>query len=182
MNANERIQWLHKRICDGRYPNAMRLSERFGISHRQAQRDVEALREDFGAPLLYDRSRGGYYYKEEFRLPTYTVCANEEDFVESVTGNREKSAREEIVQMQIPYSCTVRIPDKLTQLELRRFISGRAKGKDCFLCEFHSIEMFIGVLFSTESEVEVVSPPWLREKIQKAADRVLSAHRDCPDE
>ena len=40
MNANERIQWLHKRICDGRYPNAMRLSERFGISHRQAQRDV----------------------------------------------------------------------------------------------------------------------------------------------
>ena len=44
MNANTRIQWLHKRILNQSYPNAQRLAERFHISHRQAQRDLEVLR------------------------------------------------------------------------------------------------------------------------------------------
>ena len=43
-NANLRIQWFHKKVMDMSYPNAMRLSERFHISHRQAQRDVDYLK------------------------------------------------------------------------------------------------------------------------------------------
>ena len=64
--AVERIIWLHKRIKDGYYPNAMRLSERFGISHRQAQRDCDYLRRKIGAPIEFDRSRQGYYYTDDF--------------------------------------------------------------------------------------------------------------------
>lgn len=44
MNANTRIQWLHKKMTMNSYPNAQRLAERFGISHRQAQRDMDYLR------------------------------------------------------------------------------------------------------------------------------------------
>ena len=54
MNAPNRIQWLHKYIVEMRYPNASRLAERFGISHRQAQRDVDSLRNDYGATFNGD--------------------------------------------------------------------------------------------------------------------------------
>ena len=49
MNANTRIQWLHKKISMNSYPNAQRLAERFGISHRQAQRDLDYLRRELEA-------------------------------------------------------------------------------------------------------------------------------------
>ena len=51
MNANIRIQWLHKKLTMKSYPNAQRLAERFGISHRQAQRDFDYLRRELGARL-----------------------------------------------------------------------------------------------------------------------------------
>ena len=51
MNANTRIQWLHKKMTVNAYPNAQRLAERFGISHRQAQRDLDYLRRELGRTL-----------------------------------------------------------------------------------------------------------------------------------
>ena len=69
MNANIRIQWLHKKLTMKSYPNAQRLAERFGISHRQAQRDFEYLRRELGAPIAYDNSRKGFYYEENYVLP-----------------------------------------------------------------------------------------------------------------
>ena len=54
MSANDRIQWFHKKVTDGCFPNASHLSERFGISHRQAQRDVDYLRKKLEAPLEYN--------------------------------------------------------------------------------------------------------------------------------
>ena len=60
MNVDKRLQWLHKYIVNMRYPNASRLAERFGISHRQAQRDVDVLRRELGAPLSYDHEHRGY--------------------------------------------------------------------------------------------------------------------------
>ena len=69
MSANIRIQWLHKKIMDKCYPNAYHLVERFRISHRQAQRDVDYLRHTMGAPLAYSSAEKGYYYKEPFVFP-----------------------------------------------------------------------------------------------------------------
>lgn len=172
MNASKRIQWLHKYIVENRYPNAGRLAERFGISHRQAQRDVDALRRDFGAPLAYSAEHRGFYYTQSFTLPSYTTDANELRYVDAVGGFTAEVAEEEILQMQIPYSAVVRIPDKLTRLELRKFIVGES-GKDSYICEFHNIEVFLGLLLCTETDVAILEPSWLRRRLVDAARRVL---------
>ncbi len=172
MNASKRIQWLHKYIVENRYPNAGRLAERFGISHRQAQRDVDSLRNDFGAPLAYSAAQRGFYYTAPFTLPSYTVDANEFDYVEAVTGRTATVAEEEILQMQIPYSAVVHIPDKLTRLELQQFIVSK-QGKDTYVCEFHSVEMFLGLLLTAETDVTLREPDWLRQKLVCAAKRIL---------
>lgn len=179
MSANNRIQWLHKRTADMRYPNASRLAERFGISHRQAQRDVEYLKNTLGAPLAYNAERRGFYYTEEYSLPTYTATESEVDYVDAVTGAESPAARREILQMQIPYSAVLRIPDKLTRLELQQFIVGEESRGD-YVCEFHSVEMFLGVIFATEADITIVKPDWLRQRLLRAADRVLKNNQNEP--
>ena len=182
MSASNRIQWLHKYIVEMRYPNASRLSERFGISHRQAQRDVDSLRNDLGAPLAYSAEHRGFYYTAEFSLPSYTVAANEYDYVEAVTGNiAHPRAKQEILQMQIPYSAVVRIPDKLTRMELQEFIVGE-ESRDHYVCEFHSVEMFLGLLLASETDITVVKPDWLRQRLVRAAERVLRNNNRPEDE
>ena len=172
MNAEKRIQWLHKYIVNMRYPNAKRLAERFGISHRQAQRDVSALRETYGAPLAYSADRRGFYYTKEFSLPTYADNANAADYVEAVTGEAAHAAKREILQMQIPYSAVLRIPDKLTQMELGEFIVGE-ESRGNYLCEFRNVEMFLGLIIATEAEITVLKPDWLRRRLIEAAERAL---------
>lgn len=172
MSAEKRIQWLHKYIVNMRYPNASRLSERFGISHRQAQRDVTSLREDYGAPLAYSAEHRGFYYTEEYALPSYTEQANEFDYVEAVTGEAAHGARQEILQMQIPYSAVLRIPDKLTRLELSQFIVGE-ESRGNYICEFHSVEMFLGLVLAAEADITVLKPDWLRRRLVQSAERVL---------
>ncbi len=172
MSANNRIQWLHRRIADMRYPNASRLAERFGISHRQAQRDVEYLKNTLAAPLAYNAEHRGFYYTAEYSLPTYTASESEIDYVDAITGTDTYAAKREILQMQIPYSAVVTIPDKLTRLELQQFIVGEESRGNC-ICEFHSVEMFLGVIFAAEADITVVKPDWLRERLTRAAERVL---------
>jgi predicted DNA-binding transcriptional regulator YafY len=175
MSISDRIQWLHSRIADGRYPNAGHLAERFGISYRQAQSDVDNLRTSLGAPLAYCAKHRGFYYTSAFSLPAYTTNANAEDYIEAVTGRDDHAAEQEILQMQIPYTATLRLQSKLTRLELRRFIVGEENKTDV-RCEFHSIETFLGVLFSLEEPVEVLEPAWLRERLVASAQRVLQNH------
>jgi predicted DNA-binding transcriptional regulator YafY len=170
MNADKRIQWLHKYIVNMRYPTASRLAERFGISHRQAQRDVTALREEYGAPLAYSADRRGFYYTEEFSLPTYTKDESEFDYVEAVTQGL--APKEESLQLQIPYSAVLRIPDKLTRLELSRFIVGE-ESRGNYVCEFHSIEMFLGLVLAAEADITILKPEWLRKRLIQSAERVL---------
>ena len=172
MNANNRIQWLHKYIVNMRYPNASRLAERFGISHRQAQRDVNSLREDYGAPLAYSAEHRGFYYTAPYSLPSYTAELNGSDYVEAVTGEQKHAAKQEILQMQIPYSAVLRIPDKLTRLELSQFIVGE-ESRGNYICEFHSVDMFLGLLLASNAEITVLKPDWLRRRLIQSAERVL---------
>jgi len=66
----ERYYWLQGQIKAGRYPNARKLSEKFEISEKQAQRDIEFMRDRIGAPLVYNPARKGYGYEDDtYELP-----------------------------------------------------------------------------------------------------------------
>ena len=175
MNANTRIQWLHKKMTMNSYPNAQRLAERFGISHRQAQRDLDYLRRELGAPVAYDNSRKGFFYTHPFVLPVLFSSDNDDLYIPEIfkAKNQELAAGESIIQMQLPYSATVEIKNKLTALELSAYIISK-EAKNRYVCEFHSIERFLGLLLSLDSDFRVIEPFWLRERIIRSAKRVLN--------
>ena len=180
MNANIRIQWLHKKLTMKSYPNAQRLAERFGISHRQAQRDFEYLRRELGAPIAYDNSRKGFYYEENYVLPVLLSSDNDDVYIPeifNVHSKQELAADESIIQMQIPYSATIEIKNKLTALELTPYIVSK-QPKDRYVCEFHSVEKFLGLLLSLDSDFHLIEPYWLRERLVRAARRVLGNNED----
>ena len=180
MNANIRIQGLHKKLTMKSYPNAQRLAERFGISHRQAQRDFDYLRRELGAPIAYDNSRKGFYYEESYVLPVLLSSDNDDLYIPeifNVHSKQELAADESIIQMQIPYSATIEIKNKLTALELSNYIVAR-EPHDRYVCEFHSVEKFLGLLLSMDADFRIVEPYWLREKILRSARRVVENNKE----
>ncbi|MBQ8433134.1 MAG: hypothetical protein IJX28_09660 [Clostridia bacterium] len=180
MNANTRIQWLHKKLTVESYPNAQRLAERFKISHRQAQRDLDYLRRELGAPIAYDNHRKGFYYTEPFVLPVLLTSDNDEVYIPEVfkvKSSRELAAEESIIQMQIPYSATIEVKNKLAALELSSYIIAK-QPRDRYVCEFHSIERFLGMLLSMEADFRLIEPLWLRERIARNARRVLKNNEE----
>ena len=179
MNANTRIQWLHKKMTMNSFPNAQRLAERFGISHRQAQRDMDYLRNKLAAPIAYDNSRKGFYYTQPYVLPVLLSSDNDDLYMPEIFNaeQRDLAADESIIQMQIPYTATVEIKNKLTALELSGYIVAK-EPRDRYVCEFHSIEKFIGLLLSLESDFRLVEPYWLRERLVRNARRVLGNNDD----
>lgn len=61
----ERCMEIDRRIRDGQFPNPNRLAEEFGISRRAIFDDRVYMIDQMGAPLEFDRERGGWYYTDE---------------------------------------------------------------------------------------------------------------------
>lgn len=161
------------------YPNAQRLAERFGISHRQAQRDMDHLRNKLGAPVAYDKNKKGFYYTEPYVLPVLLSSDNDDLYLPEIfnADSRDLAAGESIIQMQIPYTATVEIKNKLTALELTNYVIAK-QSKNRYVCEFHSIEKFIGLLLSLDTDFRLIEPVWLRERLVRGAIRVLENNRE----
>lgn len=186
-SANLRIQWLHDEISRGSYPNAARLAERFHISRRQAQRDIDYLKKQLNAPLAYDQRSQGYHYTSSFALPL--VVAEENDdlyayarpfrdpFLEDNHGLHIPEADHVIIQSQIPYTATLAITDKLTVLEMRSYIISNEK-KGVYLCEFHNIDRFLCAIFTARKGVRIIEPDWLKEKLLHMAQKVIDANQE----
>jgi predicted DNA-binding transcriptional regulator YafY len=173
--AVERIRWLHKRIKDGYFPNAKRLAERFGISQRQAQRDVDHLRTELGAPLEFCRLRKGYRYTDDFELGASIEQGDSDDYVDLFAA-AEAGENDEAVQMSIPYTAVLEVSDKLAALGLGRFVKSRAAGSNRYNCEFHNVGFFLGALLAAEAKITVVEPTWLRERLCDALERLAEAN------
>ena len=180
MSANDRIQWFHKMVSDRCYPSARDISEKFGISQRQAQRDIEHMRMTLGAPLVYNSMHKGYYYKTDFILPSMLSNENQSDYSAVLAGIRaftDASARVSVVQMQLPYSAVLEIKDKITVMNLHSFIVAE-EPHHRYRCEFPSIELFLGIIMSTGAQIRIVSPDWLRERLVDFANRILQCNVD----
>jgi predicted DNA-binding transcriptional regulator YafY len=79
--AHERFYWFHCQILAKQFPNAKRLTEHFEISHKQAQRDIEFMRERLKAPLVYISDRRGYIYDEKSSYEFPPVWLDEEELL-----------------------------------------------------------------------------------------------------
>ncbi len=176
--AEVRIQWLHKKIANMYYPNAMRLAERFGISHRQAQRDVDYLKKNLGAPLEYSSEHRGYYYTEQFSLPFVVSSDNDDalsELVDTISG-AEMNAENTFVQMQLPYTATVEITDKLAVISFKAFIISK-ESRNRYICEFHNIEQFLGAFITLRSDAKIIEPFWLRERLVRMAENIIKNNK-----
>ncbi len=177
-SANTRIQWLHKKIANLYYPNAMRLAERFNISHRQAQRDVDYLKKQLGAPLEYSLERKGYYYTEQYSLPLVLSSDNDDSLSELADNmfGASMQAESTFVQMQIPYTATVEISDKLSVLSLKSFMISR-ESRNKYICEFHNVDQFLSVLIAMRSDFKIIEPMWIRERLVKQAENIIKNNK-----
>ena len=183
VSANHRIQWLHEELSRNTYPNAARLAERFGISRRQAQRDIDFLKKQLGAPLEYDQRIMGYHYTKPYALPVSVKNENDggmsrmpiHPFGRDLAGE-EAEADSIIIQGQIPYTATLGITDKLTVLEMRSYIiSEETRGQ--FLCEFHNIDRFLCAILTARSGIRIIEPAWLRDKLLHMAEKAIENNR-----
>ena len=86
-------------------------------------------------------------------------------------------AESSMIQMQIPYTATLEIKDKLTVMNMRPFIAAQ-KPRHIYDCEFQSVEMFLGAIMAMESDIKILSPEWLREKLVASAERVLKNNKN----
>ncbi|MDR0710341.1 MAG: HTH domain-containing protein, partial [Spirochaetaceae bacterium] len=59
-----RILAVDSLIREGKYPNATAIARRLEVTARTIQRDIEYMRDMYGAPIEYDPARRGYYYSE----------------------------------------------------------------------------------------------------------------------
>lgn len=76
-DAFARITTIHRLVSSGRYPNVPHLAERMEVATRTIERDIEKLRDLFGAPIKYDHFKKGYYYEKPFQLPHVKLTEGE---------------------------------------------------------------------------------------------------------
>lgn len=71
----ERLIGIHKKIKSECYPNTKQLAQEFndGKGVATISRDIEFLRDRFGAPIQYDFQRRGFYYTEDYDMPLNSI-------------------------------------------------------------------------------------------------------------
>ena len=94
------------------------------------------------------------------------------DIMSSLDRFGSNFADKSVIQMQIPYSATVEIKDKLTVMNMRPFITAQ-KPRHTYECEFQSVEMFLGAIMAMDSDIKILSPDWLRTRLLNAAERIV---------
>lgn len=74
----ERIMEIDRRIRDGQFPNPNQLAKDLEVSRRVIFVDREFMLTRLGAPIEFDRERGGWYYTDEtWVLPGIIVTEGE---------------------------------------------------------------------------------------------------------
>jgi predicted DNA-binding transcriptional regulator YafY len=62
--ALSRLKQIHEEIRSGHFPNTRTLASLLERSERTIKRDLSCMRDELGAPLIYDRARRGLRYGE----------------------------------------------------------------------------------------------------------------------
>lgn len=74
----ERFIWFDHKVRAKAYPNATKLAGHFEVSVKTAQRDIEFMRDRLNCPLVYNKTRKGYFYEDgAFSLPLIHLSSEE---------------------------------------------------------------------------------------------------------
>jgi predicted DNA-binding transcriptional regulator YafY len=74
----QRLLTIDAEIRGGHYPNASRMAEKLEVSKRVIYKDREFMVDRLGAPIEYDRERGGWFYTDPtWILPSIFVTEGE---------------------------------------------------------------------------------------------------------
>ncbi|MCX5750092.1 MAG: WYL domain-containing transcriptional regulator [Candidatus Saganbacteria bacterium] len=73
-----RIAKIDELIRKKSYPNCRKMAEIFEVSQRTILRDIEAMKDSLGAPILFSKEKNGYYYGNSgFSLPELKLSEGE---------------------------------------------------------------------------------------------------------
>jgi len=101
----ERFLWFQNEIKNNKYPNTKALAEKFEITRKTAQRDIEFMRSRLNAPLIYMPEHRGYAYEENtFELPGFWL------------------GEEALTSLLLAYRLASSIPDISIKISLRSFL------------------------------------------------------------
>ena len=197
ISAYQRMIWFHNRVVENAYPNAGTLAEQFEISNRQAQRDIEYMRNSMNAPLLYCAQKRGYLYEKEYVLPSFFLSESEKETVrllakqskelssfgygkyegqakilskisaESGTGEDESGMTRE------PYFAEIEmLGGRASVASLEYFLCGKVEGHT-YTYAFFDPDVFISVLIASGLDFRIIKPNWLREYMKEKLSGIL---------
>ncbi|KQC11301.1 MAG: hypothetical protein APR62_10195 [Smithella sp. SDB] len=101
----ERFLWFQNEIKSGKYPNTKTLAEKFEITRKTAQRDIEFMRDRLDVPLIYVPERRGFTYENSaFELPAFWL------------------GEEALISLLLAYRLASTVPDAVIKTSLRSFL------------------------------------------------------------
>ncbi|MEE9911026.1 MAG: transcriptional regulator [Deltaproteobacteria bacterium] len=101
----ERFFWFHNKVKENKYPNTKTLSEKFDISRKTAQRDIDFLRDRMGVPLIYMPEQRGFAYEDHaYELPGFWL------------------EEEGLTSLLLAYRLASAVPDAALKTALRSFL------------------------------------------------------------
>ena len=69
-----RLMELDRRIRAGEHPNCLTFAQKWEVSQKTVQRDVDFLRDQLGAPVVYDKAHKGFRYtNRNWFLPSLSL-------------------------------------------------------------------------------------------------------------
>lgn len=102
----ERFLWFHSKVKERQYPNSKNLAEKFEISRKTAQRDIEFMQDRLGAPLSYVHGRRGFAYEDDaYELPGFWLNETE------------------LTSLLLSYRLASAIPDSALKSSLQSFLN-----------------------------------------------------------
>jgi len=76
----DRMRRIHDWIKAGKFPNAVTMGQDLEVTDRTVKRDIEFLRDRYGAPIAYEEQRHGYYYTADFQFFPVAAMSEAEMF------------------------------------------------------------------------------------------------------
>ncbi len=101
----ERFLWFHNQVKESKHPNTKTLAQKFEITRKTAQRDIEFMRCRLGAPLVYLPEKRGFAYEDNaYELPGFWL------------------EEESLTSLLLAYRLASAVPDRTLKASLRAFL------------------------------------------------------------